>query len=182
MVSTVMPLVVRADGSFYQPVAQEDQEFFQGWQPTTVASEKDFFESARVGRKVRAATKQCWFNARKVVQKLDDYAEASYVEGWAILNRFPIEHGWIVHEGRIIDPTLPDKEGMYFPGLEFRGRRGMEEFLATAQGKKCRKSPFFFAFGWGGMMSPSFRKCYEDAMAHFRHEATCHENGRPRQN
>jgi hypothetical protein len=51
----------------------------------------------------------------------------------------------------------------YFAGLEFQGRTGIEEFLSTPEGKKCKRSPFFYAFGWGGMKSPSFRKCWESA-------------------
>jgi hypothetical protein len=51
----------------------------------------------------------------------------------------------------------------YFPGLEFRGRGEIEAFLRTPKGRKCKRSPFFFAFGWGGQESPSFRRCYEQA-------------------
>ncbi len=98
--------------------------------------------------------------------QLTEFAVASYVEGWAVLAKgFAIEHGWIVHNSKIIDPTLPDGVVKYFPGLEFRGRLGIQEFLATPKGRKCKRSPFFYAFGWGGMKSPSFRKCFEAAMA-----------------
>jgi hypothetical protein len=158
-------LVVKEDGSTYRPITQEEHEFVQGWQPTTAATVKDCAESVRVGRAIRAAMKQCWFNARKAILKLDDYANDSYMEGWAVIGQMPIEHGWVVRNGVIIDPTLPHREGVYFPGLEFRGRLGIEEFLMTPQGKKCKKEPFFFAFGWGGMDSPSFRRCYEAALA-----------------
>jgi hypothetical protein len=147
-------------------VSTEENGLLSGWQPTTLATMKDYAESARVSRKIRAGMSQCWFNARKAVMKLEDYANASYIEGWAVFH-LAVEHGWIVHNGKIIDPTLPDREGVYFPGLEFRGRQGIETFLATKEGKKCKRSPFFYAFGWGGMESPSFRQCYEDAQACF---------------
>jgi hypothetical protein len=60
---------------------QEELVFFRGWQPVTGVTRKDFEESARVGQRISAIPKLCWLNARRVVQKLDDYAEASYVEG-----------------------------------------------------------------------------------------------------
>lgn len=164
----ISPIFIAADGSITIETSLEEHEFHQRWQPTTATSVKDCIESVRVGRAIRACVKQCWFNARKVVLKLEEYADASYVEGWAVVNNFPTEHGWVVQDGRIIDPTLPEKSGLYFPGLEFRGRRGIGEFLATAKGRKCKKSPFFYAFGWGGMLSPTFRKCYEEAMAYLR--------------
>ena len=114
--------------------------------------QKDEAESRRTGKAVRAVMKQCWFNARKVIMKLPDYGEASYVEGWAVLQGgMPIEHGWLVQNDTIIDPTLPDDLGVYFPGLEFKGRKGIEEFLATPKGRKCKNKPYLFAFGWGGM-------------------------------
>ena len=82
-------------------------------------------------------------NALRVVQKLDDYADASYVEGVASLNGGPlIEHGWVcLSDGTVIDPTTPRRSGAYFPGLEFRGRAGIEEFLATPQGSTCKVPP-----------------------------------------
>jgi len=140
-------------------------KFQYGWKPTSVATTKDIHESRRVGKAIRAISKQCWFNARKVILKSDDYAEASYIEGWALLAcGFPIEHGWVVRSDKIIDPTLPDEGMTYYPGLEFRGRAEINGFLTTPEGKKCKRSPFFFAFGWGGMQSPSFRKCYVEVM------------------
>lgn len=159
------PLIIHDDGKVELSYSPEERAFFQGWQPTTRAATKDVIESARVSQAIRAVPKQCCLNARKAVLKLKEYADASYIEGWVFLN-FPIEHGWIVKDEMIIDPTLPNSPGVYFPGLEFRGRAGIEEFLKTNLGRKCKKTPFLFAFGWGGMQSPSFRKCYDDAMAY----------------
>lgn len=160
----VKPLLIKADGTIVDPKTPEELAFFQGWAPTSVATTKDMVESARVGRKIRAIAKRCWLNARKVIMKLDDYAEASLIEGWALLpSGMAIEHGWVVgQDGVIIDPTLPDADALYFPGLEWKGRAGIKEFLAAVQGRLHNKEPFFFAFGWGGMESPSMRKCYED--------------------
>lgn len=163
----VRPIVIDKHGNMVDDRSEEDKEFHRGWQPVSSAVGKDMVESVRVGRVIHAAVKQCWFNARKAIQMLDEYANASYVEGWACLP-FPIEHGWIVRNGKIIDPTLPDNPGVYFAGLEFRGRTGIDQFLATPQGRRHKTEPFFYAFGWGGMESPSFRKCCDDAMAYLK--------------
>ena len=45
-----------------------------------------------------------------------------------------------------------------YPGLEVRGRGGIGDSLATPAGRKCKHSPFFFAFGWGGHESETFRR------------------------
>src|SRR4051812_25260461 len=100
----------------------EDQ-FISRWQPVSHIIDKDETESERVGQKIRACAKQCWFNARRVVLKLEDYRGASYVEGWCITESgLQMEHGWVIREGKIIDPTLPTRNIHYFPGLEFVGR------------------------------------------------------------
>lgn len=150
----------------------EEARFLSGWQPTQENIEKDFGESLRLSARVKAVPKQCWFNARKAVLKFEDYAEASYVEGWTVFNDgLAIEHGWVVKDGRIIDPTLPDATVTYFPGLEFQGKAGIEEFLKTPQGKKVRKSPYFYAFGWGGSKSPSFSRSFNQAMELVREQS-----------
>jgi hypothetical protein len=146
----------------------EEVAFHRRWQPTLPACEKDVDESVRLGNHIRAVPMQCWFNARRAVLKLTHYADAAYVEGWALPEGMaPLEHAWLVKKGAVVDPTLPARRVTYFPGLEFRARAGIEEFLRTPQGKECKRSPFFHAFGWGGMESPSFRRCFEDAQRAF---------------
>jgi hypothetical protein len=147
----------------------EERRFFEGWQPITSPVRVDEEESERVGRRVGAIPKQCWFNARKVVQKLGEYSEASYVEGIAVClktNRgFLFEHGWVCQpDGTVIDPTLPRDCLAYFPGLEFVGRAGIKAFRTTPEGRKRMRSPFFYAFGWGGEHSPSFSAARDRAM------------------
>jgi hypothetical protein len=159
-----------------RPFAVSDEEFVLGWEPTSTATEKDVEESRRLAVAIKAVKSQCWFNARKAVLRLDDYAEASYVEGWALVGGvMEIEHGWVVRGEMIIDPTLPEDDITYIAGLEFSGRSGIEEFLKTPQGRRCKNTPFFFAFGWGGHKSPSFaraaRECRE-CCKHFALEAT----------
>lgn len=149
-----------------EEISPEEERFLSGWQPVNNSDEKDFGESLRLATRVKAVPAQCWFNARKAVLKLKDYADASYVEGWIVFNDgWATEHEWVVKNGKIIDPTLPDVEATYFPGLEFKGKAGIEEFLKTPRGKKVRKSPYLYAFGWGGMDSPSFSKSFCKAMA-----------------
>ena len=37
---------------------------------------------------------------------------------------------------------------------------GIKDFLATPAGRKCKKAAFFYAFGWGGQESESFRRAW----------------------
>jgi hypothetical protein len=137
------------------------------WLPLSPDGPKDVAESRRVGRAIRAAMKQCWFNARKAVMRLPDYAEAGYVEGWAVVGGgLLLEHGWVAKDGAIIDPTLPEDQIVYFPGLEFPGRAGIEAFLATKDGKECKKTPFFYSYGWGGKHHAGYQQAFHDAKAY----------------
>jgi hypothetical protein len=142
------PIHIGPDGTIVDRRSPEEIAFLHGWQPSSHATTKDVEESRRVRKAITALPKQCWFNARRAILKLKDYAEASLIEGWAIIGGgMPIEHGWIVRDGLIIDPTLPTDPIEYFPGLEFRGRAEIVGFLKTPEGKKCKKTPFFYAFG-----------------------------------
>jgi hypothetical protein len=164
-------IVIRKDGTIAPEVfTDEELAFFKGWQPITVAIGKDFEESSRVGRAIDAIPKLCWRNARRVAQRLDDYQESSYIEGIACLNGCPpLEHSWVCRtDGTIIDPTLPRHDGVYFPGLEFRGRAGISHFLSTRRGRHCMSSPFFYAFGWGGNNSPGIRSAWHQGWAYLR--------------
>jgi hypothetical protein len=168
-VAHIEPIVINLDGSIQAEVSTtEEVEFLGGWCPVTNPTDKDEAESERVGKRIGAWPKECWFNARRAVMKLKEYADANYVEGCSMLGSgLVIEHGWVCRpDGTIIDPTLPTQVADYFPGLEFRGREGIREFLATPRGRKCRKSPFFYAFGWGGGDSPSFSDAMRKAFAH----------------
>jgi hypothetical protein len=128
-----------------------DIAFQDRWRPTNFTATKDPAESARVGKAIRATPTQCWFNSRRAIMRLDEYAGAAYVEGWAVLDDvLPIDHGWVVRGDAVIDPTLPEQAVAYFPGLEFPGRVGIAEFLKTPEGRRCRRSPFYYAFGGAG--------------------------------
>jgi hypothetical protein len=71
-------------------------------------------------------------------------------------------------DGTVIDPTLPRRCGAYFPGLEFKGRAGISEFLGTPRGSECKDSPFFYAFGWGGQYSPSIGRAWQQGWAYLK--------------
>jgi hypothetical protein len=149
---------------------QAAEDLSLAWRPTTLMRAKDEEESARVANRIRARLKECYWNARRVITKLADYKEASYVEGMAVSSLgFPLEHAWVIRGGLVIDPTdvLRPNAPMiaYFAGLQFKGRTGIAEFLSRF-GLKYRRHPFFFAFGWGGAFSKSFTASREAAMAH----------------
>jgi len=96
--------------------------------------------------------------------RLPDYSQAGYVEGWAVVDSgLLIEHGWVAKDGTVIDPTLPEDKIVYFPGLEFSGRDGIEAFMATKDGKKCKKTPLFYSFGWGGSNHAGYQQAFQDA-------------------
>jgi len=89
----------------------------------------DIEASQEIARRIRARYRRCWLNASKAVHQLGP--GATYVEGWAIVNRhypYVIEHGWCELDGKIIDPSYtPFVTGgfhqlvpplAYFPGLQ----------------------------------------------------------------
>ncbi len=90
-----MSFVIGADGNAAKEMTAEEIEWCRRWLPAGPwPSLKDRAKSHRTSAAIRAAMKQCWFNVRKVVLKLLEYGEASYVEGWAVLRGgMPIEHG-----------------------------------------------------------------------------------------
>lgn len=119
----------------------------------------DVQESVRVRRLVRSKPKQCYLNAARVILGVPEYADADYVEGLAVLAKvMVIEHGWVEKDGVIIDPTLPHDDLHYFPGLRFRGQRGLAEAMKIPKPEITQDDfPVFFRFGWGGIDSPEFR-------------------------
>jgi hypothetical protein len=115
-------------------------------------------ESMRLRERMKVYDKECYHNARRAIMRLKGYESATYVEGFAAtVLGFPVEHGWIVREGLIIDPTLPDLVEKYFPGIEVQGREGLKAFY-TLHGRKYSRTPLFYAFGWGGADHPGFHK------------------------
>jgi hypothetical protein len=97
-------------------------------------------------------------NAFRLIQEDDEYGNADYIEGMAVFaGALVIEHGWVEKDGVIVDPTLPTEELAYFPGLRFKGRRGLAEALQIPKDDHTDDLPIFYRFGWGGIESPEFR-------------------------
>ena len=119
---------------------------------------KNKTESQRVRKIVRARSKKCYLNAMRVISDVPGYQEADYVEGYAVMARvICIEHGWVERDGEIIDPTLPDADITYFPGLRFKGSSGIAKALQIPKEEYCEDLPIFYRYGWGGIESPEFR-------------------------
>ena len=118
---------------------------------------KDKNESVRVRRLVRAKPKQCFTNAMRVVWDIPEYEDADYVEGVIVaVGDRVTEHGWVEMNGVIVDPTLPDDELLYYPGLRFRGRRGISEAMRIPKPRDLDDLPIFYRFGEGGGESFEF--------------------------
>jgi hypothetical protein len=118
---------------------------------------KNIVESKRLKRAMRAKSKRCYANAWDAVETQAEYQNATYVEGLVVCQSMVIEHGWIETEEEIVDPTLPTEDMVYFSGLRFKGKDGLDcswkipGFLESGM-----KLPIFYRFGWGGVNSPEF--------------------------
>ena len=136
------------------------------WSPSTSAHQLDKIESDRVSRIIVPAPNECYFNARQVLRSLPDYSDASYVEGFIVTHQGALfEHGWLIKNGKIVDPTIIEEGTVYFPGLEIAGRTQVQTFLDTELGRKCHSRPFHLAFyGESGIESPSFRRAGRKAL------------------
>lgn len=128
-------------------------------------------ESSRVRKLIRAKAKQCYLSAFRVIQSIQEYADADYIEGMAVVDGvLPIEHGWVEMNGEIIDPTLPDDDLAYFAGLRFKGGLGIAKAFHIPKPDYCEDLPIFYRFGWGGIDSPEFRAACVAAYRHAGNE------------
>lgn len=126
-------------------------------------------------KKVKAIPKMCYRNASRIVQHVPGYEDAAYVEGIAVLDSgMLIEHGWVEFQGQIIDPTLPEVEIAYFPGLRFEGQRGLAEAQRMPKHFKGDPDvPIFYRFGWGGGDSKDFCQAWNDAWEYLASIGKC---------
>lgn len=70
--------------------------------------------SIEAGKLVHARLGQCYRNAVRCVPFLSGDATL-YVEGYAVLHGVPIEHGWLLVDGAVVDPTVAAfKDGVMF--------------------------------------------------------------------
>jgi len=118
---------------------------------------KNIEKSKKLRKAIRAKASQCYANAWDAIESQEDYQDATYVEGMAVVNGLVLEHGWIEHEGEIVDPTLLEVNIAYFPGLRFKGRAGLDStWRIPGMLESGMKLPIFYRFGWGGVGSPEF--------------------------
>jgi|ERR1043165_5172557 hypothetical protein len=125
---------------------------------------KNTQESLRLQKAVKAKHKQCFINAVRVVWNVREYHRATYVEGIAVVDGMCIEHGWVEHDGEILDPTLPQEDMIYFAGLRFEGEPGIAEGIKRPKPKGAEDLPFFYRYGWGGKDSPEFCQAWQQAL------------------
>jgi len=160
---THLPFVF-LDGTPSVADVEPPHAFLSGWQPSSCPTKKDVEESLRTAKLIESEPKQCYFNARSVLRSLPEYSDAVYVEGYVVTSLGVLmEHGWLVRNETIVDPTLPTDDVVYFPGLEFRGRDGIRGFLCTDYGGECNGHPFHWAFGFAGRESDTFRASFGTA-------------------
>lgn len=114
-------------------------------------------------KRIRAKPQQCWYNAFKTLFYCPEFEKANYVEG-IVVDGVAIEHGWIEADGEIVDPTLPDDDLIYFPGLRFEGMRKLSEAMNLPKPDWCEEVPIFYRFGWGGRESPEYQSAWKAAM------------------
>lgn len=85
-----------------------------------MATEKDVEASLALASICRVEKKMCWKNSVMAMGLLDG---SEYVEGYYAVDigdfKFPIEHGWLQSEGKVIDVTLPEDKGTYFPAKKY---------------------------------------------------------------
>jgi hypothetical protein len=125
--------------------------------------------SLQLSRDKRIGVKQnqCWYNSFKTLFYCQEYEyEAIYVEGMlADVSGFCTEHGWLEIDGQIVDPTLPEDDGYYFPGLRYKGMPELSEAIKETKDRQPNGVPIFSAYGWQGETSPEFRAAREASMA-----------------
>lgn len=75
--------------------------------------ELDQRESEEVGLLALARLGDCYRNALRSATFID--GEVLYVEGYGVLHGVPLEHGWLVVDGKVIDPTVAAfRDGIMF--------------------------------------------------------------------
>jgi hypothetical protein len=126
--------------------------------------QKNKEESARLAKEIGSKKRQCYRNAFRVILWVREHCKSDYVEGIAVFgDGLVIEHGWIEANGEILDPTIPNDDMTYFPGLRWTGERGIADAIKIPKDKGTDDLPFFYRFGWGGSGSPEFTAARKQA-------------------
>lgn len=74
----------------------------------------DVLVSTEAGKLVHAQLGKCYLNALRCASFVDG-DEGFYVEGYGVLRGIPLQHGWLVVDGKVIDPTVAAfRDGVMF--------------------------------------------------------------------
>jgi hypothetical protein len=112
--------------------------------------------SVRVLSLIRIVVGECYDNCKRTIEGIDEFAQATYVEGYLCLDGSLLEHAWIERSRRIIDPSamavqlnlgLPYAQrdvvnARYYPAIKIRGRAGLWEHCLLHD----REPPYFYDF------------------------------------
>lgn len=84
--------------------------------------EKNVELSQQAAALIGARPNECFNNGRRLMGR-EEYCRATYVEGAVFMKglRQPEPHCWVVLDGEIIDPTLPEMDVPYFPAISLTG-------------------------------------------------------------
>jgi len=115
-------------------------------------------------KRIGVRSQECYYNCYKTLSHCEEFQNAFYVEG-ICFSGFTFEHGWLEIDGQIVDPTLPEDQGIYFPGLRFQGLPGLSEAMRIPKDGCSEDFPIFYRFGWGGKESTEFHSTREASMA-----------------
>lgn len=104
--------------------------------PGIASAKKDLTGSAALGKQCRAEAKQCYKNAVMAIPFLKEDVE--YVEGHFVADfgdfQYPLDHAWLrKSDGTILDPTLPEDEGVYFEAKAWSGVDALRIALREGQ-------------------------------------------------
>ena len=118
-------------------------------------------------KRIRVKQNECWYNAFKTIYYCREYErDAVYIEGISveIKSGLEFEHGWLEIDGQIVDPTLPEDDTVYFPGIRLKGMPELSKALKIPKSSN-EDFPIFYRFGLGGKDSPEFRASRQAAVA-----------------
>jgi hypothetical protein len=111
---------------FYQWVL-DNGKYFKGTERDR-KKEDELIVKRRVSHKI----KQCFYNSQILLLEDDDL---QYYEGWYVPeNLFPIEHGFVVHKGKVIDVTANSRKDV----IEYFGVPIPKKFVMKSILKKGR--------------------------------------------
>ena len=123
--------------------------------------------SCAVGKSLPARPSECFYNAFRVVTELSEFNSATYVEGVAVdVSGSSIgDHGWVVNNDEIIDPTLPDRDLLYFPVLRVEGSKALQQSLRDTP-RSDHHLPLFWRLRDGGIRLPSIQMAWDELWAY----------------